>query len=76
MRDVQANLNYLLNEWDPIGVADLVWSPCGATRRLNANTRLVLRNNGSKTGSGYLNTESVDGEVKTQFVIGLTWKHC
>jgi hypothetical protein len=24
MRDVQANLNYLLNEWDPIGVADLV----------------------------------------------------
>jgi hypothetical protein len=24
MRNVQANLNYLLNEWDPIGVADLV----------------------------------------------------
>jgi len=22
--DVQANLNYLLNEWDPIGVANLV----------------------------------------------------
>jgi len=24
MRDVQANQNYLLNEWDPIGAADLV----------------------------------------------------
>ena len=24
MRDLQANLNYLLNEWDPIGVTDLV----------------------------------------------------
>ncbi len=24
MRDVQANLTCLLNEWDPIGVADLV----------------------------------------------------
>lgn len=61
---------------DQIGIVDLVWSPCGATRRLNANTRLVLRNNPRKTGSAYLNTESVDGEVKTLFTFGLTWRKC
>jgi hypothetical protein len=61
---------------DQIGVADLVWSPCGATRRLNAQTRLVLQNNAQKTGSGYLNTTSVDGEVKTVFRFGLAWKQC
>jgi hypothetical protein len=61
---------------DAIGITDLVWSPCGAQRRLNAQTRLVLRNNSRKTGSGYLNTTSVDGEVKTVFQFGLTWKKC
>jgi hypothetical protein len=61
---------------DKIGIADLVWSPCGTTRRLNANTRLVLRNNWQKTGTGYLNTTSVDGEVKTKFVFDLSWRTC
>jgi hypothetical protein len=63
---------------DNIGITDLVWSPCGAQRRLNASTRLVLRNNPKKTGSGYLNTTSVDGEVKTKavFQFGLAWKQC
>ena len=61
---------------DEIGVANLNWSPCGTTRRLNANTRLFLRNNFRKTGTGYLNTTSVDGEMKTQFVFDLTWRTC
>lgn len=63
---------------DTIGVADLVWSPCGANRTLNAQTRLVLRNNPAKTGSGYLNTTTADGEITTPFTMtfGLTWKRC
>jgi hypothetical protein len=59
---------------DDIGIASLVWSPCGTSRRLNALTRLVLKNNAAKTGSGYLNTSSTDGEVVFEF--GLTWRAC
>ena len=50
---------------DQIGIADQVWSPCGAQRTLNAQTRIVLQNNPQKTGSGYLNTSSIDTEIKT-----------
>jgi hypothetical protein len=59
-----------------VETANLVWSPCGATRTLNALTRLVLKNNSAKTGSGYLNASSVDGEVDAQWVFGLTWHKC
>jgi hypothetical protein len=59
---------------DEIGVADLVWSPCGAERTLQAQTRLVLQNNPQQSGSGYLNTSSVDGQLK--FIFGLSWKQC
>src|SRR6185369_343136 len=52
---------------DQIGVADLVWSPCGTSRRLNAQTRIVLQNNPQRSGSGYLNTSSIDAEMKTIF---------
>jgi hypothetical protein len=61
---------------DDIGVADLVWSPCGASRTLEAQTRLVVQNNPAKSGSAYLNTSSVDGEVKTVFRFGLSWRQC
>jgi hypothetical protein len=61
---------------DKIGLVDLVWSPCGTHRRLNAATRLVLRNNAKKTGSGYLNTSDVNGEIKTVFQFGLSWRKC
>jgi hypothetical protein len=59
---------------DEVPVPSLVWSPCGTQRRLNALTRLVLRNNASKTGSGYLNTSSVDGDL--QMVFHLSWRKC
>lgn len=61
---------------DRVSVNDLVWSPCGATRRLNAQTQLTLRNNAARTGSGYLNTTSVDGTIRTTFVIRLNWMSC
>lgn len=63
---------------DQIGIVDLVWSPCGATRRLNALTRLMVRNNSRKTGSGYTNTAAVDATVDTKirFVFGLNWRTC
>jgi hypothetical protein len=61
---------------DTIATADLVWSPCGATRRLNAQTRLVLQNNAQKTGSAYLNTESVDGHTGILFRWNFLWRGC
>jgi hypothetical protein len=63
---------------DQIGIVDLVWSPCGATRRLNALTRLQVRNNSRKTGTGYTNTAAVDATVDTKFrfVFGLNWRRC
>ena len=61
---------------DQIMTADLVWSPCGVTRRLNAQTRLVLQNNAQKSGSAYLNTESVDGHTGILFRWNLLWRTC
>jgi Domain of unknown function (DUF4360) len=59
-----------------VPVADLVWSPCGVTRRLNAQTRLILKNNAAKTGSGYLNMSTADGMVQNVFRFGFSWRHC
>ena len=41
---------------DNVGIADQVWSPCGAQRTLNAQTRITVQNNPQRTGSGYTNT--------------------
>lgn len=59
---------------DTIGIADLVWSPCGTDRLLNVPTRIIVKNNSSKTGTGYLNTLSVDGSL--QLVFRLHWRRC
>jgi hypothetical protein len=59
-----------------IAVANLVWSPCGTTRRLNAQTRLILKNNADKSGSGYLNASTADGQINDVFVFGFTWRKC
>ena len=61
---------------DTIGTVDLVWSPCGTTRRLNAQTRLILQNNAQKSGSAYLNTTSVDGHTGIRFRWNLLWRSC
>jgi hypothetical protein len=79
-REARSNLvgphddSYLFQ--DTIATVDLVWSPCGATRRLNAQTRLVLQNNAQKTGSAYLNTESVDGHTGILFRWNFLWRGC
>jgi hypothetical protein len=64
---------------DTIRLRDRVWSPCGASRRLNALTRLKVRNNDAKSGSGYTNTSAVDAEVETKklkFEFGVDWRNC
>jgi hypothetical protein len=61
---------------DEILVADLAWSPCGTARRLNAQTRLVLQNNPTKSGSGYINTSTVDAEIAMLFRWNLSWRSC
>jgi hypothetical protein len=61
---------------DEIATESLVWSPCGATRRLNVTTRLVLQNNPAKTGSGYLNTSTVDVTHDIVFRFGFRWRKC
>ena len=61
---------------DNILTGDLVWSPCGTQRRLNAQTRIVLQNNPQRNGNGYLNTTSVDGATRTIFRFGLSWRTC
>jgi hypothetical protein len=54
---------------EQVGESDLVWSPCGASRRLNAQMRSVVQNNSAKTGSALLELDAV-------FTIGLDWRSC
>jgi hypothetical protein len=57
---------------DDIDVADLVWSPCGTSRRLNAQTRVWLNNDASRSGSGSIELDS--HEMRMRF--DLAWRHC
>lgn len=59
---------------DNIGTLDMVWSKCGVDRDLNVATRVMLRNNPRKTGSGYISNTTVDGSVELKF--RLAWKSC
>jgi hypothetical protein len=61
---------------EEIPLEDMVWSPCGENRTLNALTRITVRNNDARSGHGYFNTSAVDGEVKTVFRFGLAWQQC
>jgi hypothetical protein len=59
---------------DDVGIADLVWSPCGVERNLNVTTRLRVQNNPRRTGTGYMNLTSVDGA--SRLVFRLAWRRC
>lgn len=59
---------------DNVPIADLVWSPCGAQRLLNVSTRILEMNNPQKTGTGYMNTLAVDGNITLRFK--LSWRSC
>lgn len=61
---------------DPVTVADLVWSPCGITRRLNAQSRLVVQNNPKKTGTGDFKMNAMAGDSRILFRWNLTWRTC
>lgn len=59
---------------DDVGIADLVWSPCGVKRNLNVTTRLRVQNNPRRSGTGYMNLATVDGSA--QLVFRLAWRSC
>jgi len=59
---------------DNVGTVDLTWSKCGVNRDLNVATRVQLRNNPRKTGSGYISNTTVDGSVELKFK--LSWRSC
>ena len=63
---------YVFN--DAIGTLDYVWSKCGTNRDLNVATRVMLRNNPRKTGSGYISNTTIDGSVELKF--RLAWRNC
>jgi hypothetical protein len=50
------------------------WSPCAAVSNLVVNSTLMLQNDLRRTGSGYVNTASVDGGMKLAF--RLDWRRC
>jgi hypothetical protein len=55
-----------------VATEDLVWSPCGATRLLNAQTRVVLQNNPAHAGSGSMRVGDQDLRLRGNF----KWKRC
>ena len=61
---------YLLR--DSIEADELVWSPCGGGRDLNVATRIVLKNNAAKTGTGTAKISA--GWMKRVFA--LRWRTC
>jgi hypothetical protein len=59
---------------DNVGTLDLVWSKCGVDRDLNVATRIMLKNNPQKTGTGHIDNTAVDGSVQLKFK--LSWRSC
>lgn len=59
---------------DTIGLASVVWSPCGASRALNINTQVHLNNRANRNGSGLITTDSIDGQIVHKY--GLMWRRC
>ncbi len=61
-----ANQNYALHS--QVAAADAAWSPCGTSRGLNLLTGITLRNNDTKTGTGYIQI--------TQLAFRIQWATC
>lgn len=59
---------------DEIGDNRRLWSPCRRDDGLRIKTRLVLRNDPTKSGSGYMNTATVDGSLA--FQVKVKWRRC
>jgi hypothetical protein len=50
------------------------WSDCAPVTNLHIDTQLLLQNDASRDGSGYLNDATVDGQLS--FGWKLNWKNC
>jgi hypothetical protein len=62
---------------EKVGLASLVWSPCGATRALNINTSINVFNfdkRNNPDAQGAIGTDSIDGRIEQKF--GLRWRRC
>ena len=62
---------------EEVGLASLIWSPCGASRALNINTAISVRNMNKRynpDAEGIIGTDSIDGQIKQIF--GLRWRRC
>lgn len=57
---------------DNLGIASVVWSPCGMNAPLNIRTQVALE--GSFYPMAFLTTDQIDGRVRQ--VYGLTWRAC
>jgi len=57
---------------EQVGLASIVWSPCGETRALNIKTSIMARSNGR--AYGYIGNDSVDGSLSQEY--SLMWRRC
>jgi hypothetical protein len=59
---------------DEIGAGRRAWSPCRRDDTLRVATRLVIKNNREKTGTGYVNSATVDGSLAFKWKV--QWRRC
>lgn len=59
---------------DDVGPFRRAWSSCRKADTLRVATRLVMKNNREKTGTGYVNSATVDGSLA--FKWKLQWRRC
>jgi len=57
---------------DSLGLAAMVWSPCGASRSLNLNTQ--VRVSAARGRSAMMTLDSVDGQLT--HIYRLAWRRC
>ncbi len=59
---------------DEVGPARRAWSPCRRDDTLRVKTRLVMKNNRERTGTGYVNSATVDGALAFKWKVA--WRRC
>ncbi|WP_331730656.1 DUF4360 domain-containing protein (plasmid) [Kitasatospora sp. NBC_00070] len=60
---------------DSVGVAALVWAPCGEKRNFNINTELrVAAGTSNRNATSFMTMDSTDGGINT--IYQLAWKTC
>lgn len=58
---------------DTLGIAAVVWSPCGAGRALNVNAQVILSSS-SRSAYGLISLDRITGQIEHSY--GLIWKRC